>query len=56
MSHEHSQEVLNDFEKLLTTEIGYGVIIYAGENENIKELLVSYCFQVILSKIKITNN
>ncbi|GBC03009.1 hypothetical protein RclHR1_04930006 [Rhizophagus clarus] len=38
MSHEYCQEVLNDFEKLLTTEIGYDVIIYAGENENMKEL------------------
>lgn len=37
MSHEYCQEVLNDFEKLLTTEIGYDVIIYAGENENMKE-------------------
>jgi len=40
MSHEcceYCQEVTNDFEKLLKTEIGYDVIIYAGENENIKE-------------------
>jgi hypothetical protein len=38
MSHEYYQEVANDLEKLLFTEIGYDVIIYAGENENIKEL------------------
>ncbi|RIA81365.1 BTB/POZ protein [Glomus cerebriforme] len=38
MSHEYCQEIINDFEKLLTTEIGYDVIIYAGENENIKEI------------------
>jgi hypothetical protein len=37
MSHEYCQEVLDDFEKLLTSAIGYDVIIYAGENENIKE-------------------
>ena len=35
--NEYYQEVINDFEKLLTTEIGHDVIIYAGENENIKE-------------------
>jgi hypothetical protein len=38
MSHDYCQEVLNDFEKLLTTEIKYDVIIYTGENENMKEL------------------
>ncbi|EXX76733.1 hypothetical protein RirG_030400 [Rhizophagus irregularis DAOM 197198w] len=38
MSQEFFQEVVNDLEKLLTTEKGYDVIIYAGENENIKEL------------------
>ena len=38
MSHEYCQEVINDFEKLLTTEIGYDVIIHSGENENMKEL------------------
>ncbi|RIA86380.1 hypothetical protein C1645_740878 [Glomus cerebriforme] len=38
MSHKYCQEVMNDYEKLLTTRIGYDVIIYAGENENIKEL------------------
>ncbi|EXX69233.1 hypothetical protein RirG_097990 [Rhizophagus irregularis DAOM 197198w] len=38
MSYEYYQEVVDDFEKLLTTEIGYDVIIYAGENESMKEL------------------
>ncbi|GBC17477.2 BTB/POZ domain-containing protein [Rhizophagus irregularis DAOM 181602=DAOM 197198] len=37
MSHEYYQEVVNDLEKLFITEIGYDVIIYVGENENIKE-------------------
>jgi hypothetical protein len=37
MSFEYSHELVNDFEKLLTTEIGYDVIIYVGENENMKE-------------------
>ncbi|GBC03011.1 hypothetical protein RclHR1_04930008 [Rhizophagus clarus] len=37
MTYEYYQEVANDFENLLKTEIGYDVIIYAGENENIKE-------------------
>ena len=37
MSFEYSQEVVNDLEKLLATEKGYDVIIYAGENENMKE-------------------
>ncbi|GBC21679.2 BTB/POZ protein [Rhizophagus irregularis DAOM 181602=DAOM 197198] len=38
MSRKFVQEVVNDLEKLLTTEKGYDVIIYAGENENIREL------------------
>src|ERR1044072_4261618 len=38
MSHEYYQEVTNDLEKLLSTEIGYDVIIYAGEGEDIEEL------------------
>ncbi|GBC17483.1 hypothetical protein GLOIN_2v1837919 [Rhizophagus irregularis DAOM 181602=DAOM 197198] len=37
MSFEYFQELSNDLEKLLTTEKGYDVIIYVGENENIKE-------------------
>ena len=38
MSFEYFQELSSDFEKLLVTEIGYDVVIYAGENENMKEL------------------
>jgi hypothetical protein len=38
MSYEYCQEVVDDYEKLLTSEIGYDVIIYSGENKNIKEL------------------
>jgi hypothetical protein len=38
MSYEYYQEVISDLEKLFTTEIGYDVIIYAGENKNIEEL------------------
>ncbi|RIA81363.1 hypothetical protein C1645_837124 [Glomus cerebriforme] len=37
MSYEYCQQVMNDYEKLLTSEKGYDVIIYAGENENVKE-------------------
>jgi hypothetical protein len=38
MSFDYSQEVINDLEKVLETDEGYDVIIYAGENENVKEL------------------
>jgi hypothetical protein len=38
MFQEFYQEVNSDLEQLLTTEIGYDVIIYVGENENTKEL------------------
>jgi hypothetical protein len=38
MSFEYSQEVINDLENLLETDEGYDVIIYAGENEDIKEI------------------
>ncbi|GBC08557.1 hypothetical protein RclHR1_08210002 [Rhizophagus clarus] len=37
MTFEYSHELVNDFEKLFMTEKGYDVIIYAGDNENIKE-------------------
>ena len=37
MTFECSQEVINDLEKLLTNDEEYDVVIYAGENENIKE-------------------
>jgi hypothetical protein len=38
MFYEYSQEVSNDYEKLLETEKGHDVIIYAGENEDLKEI------------------
>jgi hypothetical protein len=38
MSFEYFQETSNDYEKLLEAEKEYDVIIYAGENENIKEI------------------
>jgi hypothetical protein len=37
MSFEYSHELVNDFEKLFTTEKEYDVIIHVGENENMKE-------------------
>ncbi len=45
MSIEPPQEVINDYEKLLETEEGYDVIIYAGEDENVKEI---YAHSLIL--------
>ena len=38
MTLECLQEVANDFEKLFENEKDYDVIIYAGENENMKEI------------------
>ncbi|GBC07286.1 hypothetical protein RclHR1_07360009 [Rhizophagus clarus] len=38
MSFECPQEIINDYEKLFENEEEYDVIIYAGENENIKEI------------------
>lgn len=38
MPFECPQDVTNDLEKLLETDEEYDVIIYAGENENIKEI------------------
>ena len=38
MSFEYSQEVISDYEKLFETDEGNDVIIYAGENENVKEI------------------
>ena len=36
MSFEFPQEVINDLEKLLEDDEEYNVIIYAGENKNVK--------------------
>ena len=38
MSSEFLVELSNDYEKLFETEIGYDVIIYAGEEPNVKEI------------------
>ncbi|RIA83792.1 hypothetical protein C1645_742809 [Glomus cerebriforme] len=38
MTFESFQEVINDLEKLLLNDEEYDVIIYAGENENVKEM------------------
>ncbi|GBC02967.1 hypothetical protein RclHR1_04900010 [Rhizophagus clarus] len=38
MSFEYSQELINDYEKLLENDKGYDVIIYTGEDNNIKEV------------------
>ncbi|PKK64954.1 hypothetical protein RhiirC2_853947, partial [Rhizophagus irregularis] len=37
MAFEYSQEIINDLEKLFEAEEEYNVIIYSGENNNIKE-------------------
>ena len=38
MSSKFLTELSNDYEKLFKTEIGYDVIIYAGEEPNVKEI------------------
>ena len=38
MSSKFLAELSSDYEKLLETEIGYDVIIYAGEDQNVKEI------------------
>ena len=38
MSSKFWAELSNDYEKLFETEIGYDVIIYAGEESNVKEI------------------
>jgi hypothetical protein len=38
MSFEYSQELINDYEKLLEDDNGYDVIIYTGEDENVEEI------------------
>ena len=38
MSSKILTELSNDYEKLFETEIGYDVIIYAGEEQNVKEI------------------
>ena len=38
MSSKFLTELSNDYEKLFEKEIGYDVIIYAGEEPNVKEI------------------
>ena len=38
MSSKFWAELSSDYEKLFKTEIGYDVIIYAGEEQNVKEI------------------
>jgi len=38
MSSKFWAEIINDYEKLFETEIGYDVIIYVGEEQNVKEI------------------
>ena len=38
MSSKFLVELSNDYEKLFKTEIGYDVIIFAGEEQNVKEI------------------
>ena len=38
MSSKFWAELASDYEKLFETEIGYDVIIYAGEEQNVKEI------------------
>ncbi|EXX69007.1 BTB/POZ protein [Rhizophagus irregularis DAOM 181602=DAOM 197198] len=38
MSSKFWAELSSDYEKLFETETGYDVIIYAGEEQNIKEI------------------
>ncbi|EXX55224.1 hypothetical protein GLOIN_2v1691770 [Rhizophagus irregularis DAOM 181602=DAOM 197198] len=38
MSSKFWAELSNDYEKLFETEVGYDVIIYAGEEQNVKEI------------------
>ncbi len=38
MSSRFLAELSNDYEKLFETETGYDVVIYAGEEPNVKEI------------------
>ena len=38
MSSKFLVELSNDYEKLFETEIGYDVVIYVGEEPNVKEI------------------
>jgi hypothetical protein len=38
MTFEYSKDLIVDYEKLLEIDEGHDVIIYAGEDENVKEI------------------
>ncbi|RGB33194.1 hypothetical protein C1646_761972 [Rhizophagus diaphanus] len=50
MSFDYSQKVIGDLEKVLETNDGYDVIIYAGENKDVKELRAHSSILCIRSK------
>ncbi|CAB4404492.1 unnamed protein product [Rhizophagus irregularis] len=50
MSSKFLTELSNDYEKLFETEIGYDVIIYAGEEPNVKEIHAHSSILCIRSK------
>ena len=50
MSTKFLAELSSDYEKLFETEIGYDVIIYAGEEPNVKEIHAHSCVLSIRSK------
>ena len=45
MSSKFWAELSNDYEKLFETEIGYDVIIYAGEEQNVKDISNILCIR-----------
>ncbi|EXX78295.1 hypothetical protein GLOIN_2v1772252 [Rhizophagus irregularis DAOM 181602=DAOM 197198] len=50
MSSKFLTELSNDYEKLFETEIGYDVVIYAGEEPNVKEIHAHSSILCIRSK------
>ena len=50
MSSKFWAELSNDYEKLFEKEIGYDVIIYIGEEPNVKEIHAHSCVLSIRSK------
>ncbi|CAB4389150.1 unnamed protein product [Rhizophagus irregularis] len=50
MSSKFLAELSNDYEKLFETEIGYDVVIYAGEEPNVKEIHAHSSILCIRSK------
>jgi hypothetical protein len=44
MASKFLTELSNDYEKLFETELRYDVIIYAGEGQNAKEIMLTQIF------------